>query len=448
MTFNRKKWELVTKLYKEGLKVAEICRLTRFDRRDVRHVCREYDILGCMREPRKNFYRGSNELRKMAVDDIVFNSLSYAEVTVKYNINRTTLKDWVHLFRHGGYEELFVDRRKARKRENGKTEEDCGEYPDQAGDARGRTLSSPCGERSIKKSESLSRGKALPRTRDWALAINELRREYRLDVLLDIKKMARSTFYYHIKRKDQDRLAGVRKRIREIHAEHAGRYGYRRITVQLRKEGLAINHKTVYGIMRELGLKNVRRRCKYRSYAGQVGTTAPNIVNRDFSTTSPNQKWTTDVTQISVGTEKCYLSPILDMYNGEIVSYVISDRADLKMVMDMLDKACESRVISEGLILHSDQGWQYQHYNYQQSLKQHGIIQSMSRKGNCLDNAMMENFFGIMKSELLYPTRFQNMAHFKQELVKYIDYYNKDRIKLRLNGMSPVQYRTHNAVLS
>ena len=110
MTFNRKKWELVTKLYKEGLKVAEICRLTRFDRHDVRHVCREYDILGCMREPRKNFYRGSNELRKMAVDDIVFNSLSYAEVTVKYNINRTTLKDWVHLFRHGGYEELFVDR--------------------------------------------------------------------------------------------------------------------------------------------------------------------------------------------------------------------------------------------------------------------------------------------------------------------------------------------------
>ena len=448
MTFNRKKWELVTKLYKEGLKVAEICRLTRFDRRDVRHVCREYDILGCMREPRKNFYRGSNELRKMAVDDIVFNSLSYAEVTVKYNINRTTLKDWVHLFRHGGYEELFVDRRKARKRENGKNSENSRECTDQAEETRRRTLSPPSGECPVKKSESLSRGKTLPGTRDWALAINELRREYRLEVLLDIKKMARSTFYYHIKNKRPDRLVGVRKRIREIHAEHAGRYGYRRITVQLKKEGFVINHKTVYRIMKELGLKNVRRKCKYRSYVGQVGSTASNIVNRDFSTTSPNQKWTTDVTQISVGTEKCYLSPILDMYNGEIVSYVISDRADLKMVMDMLDKACESRVISEGLILHSDQGWQYQHYNYQQSLKQHGIIQSMSRKGNCLDNAMMENFFGIMKSELLYPNRFQNMAHFKQELVKYIDYYNKDRIKLRLNGMSPVQYRTHNAVLS
>ena len=441
MAFNRKKWELVTKLYKDGLKVTEICHLTNFDRRDVRHVCREYDILGCMREPRKNFYRGSNELRKQAVDDIVLNSLSYAEVTVKYNINRTTLKDWIHLFRLGGYEELFVDRRKARRRGYGKAEKDCESSSDQAGDTRGGTLPSPCGERIAKKSESLSRGKVRPGTREWALAINELRHEYKLDVLLDIKGMARSTFYYHVKNKRPDRHSGVRERIREIHAEHAGRYGYRRITVQLRKEGFTINHKTVYKIMKALGLKNVRRKCKYRSYVGQVGSTAPNIVNRDFSTTGPNQKWTTDVTQISVGTETCFLSPILDMYNGEIVSYTISDRADLKMVMDMLDKAYEQHRVWEKLLMHSDQGWQYQHYNYQKSLKDHNIVQSMSRKGNCLDNAMMENFFGIMKSELLYPNRFRDMNHFKQELVKYIEYYNNERIKTRLNGMSPVQYR-------
>ena len=445
MAFNRKKWELVTKLYKEGLKVAEICRLTNFDRRDVRHVCREYDILGCMREPRKNFFRGSNELRKQAVDDIVLNSLSYAEVTVKYNINRTTLKDWVHLFRHGGYEELFVDRRKARRRGNGKAKENSEKASDQAGKTRGRNLSPSCGECSVKKSESLSRGKVRPGTREWALAINELRHDYKLEVLLDIKGMARSTFYYHVKRKWVDRHSGIRKRIREIHAEHAGRYGYRRITVQLRNEGFTVNHKTVYKIMKALGLKNVRRKCKYRSYMGQVGSTAPNIVNRDFSTTGPNQKWTTDVTQISVGTEKCFLSPILDMYNGEIVSYTISDHADLKMVMEMLDKAYEQHRVWEKLLMHSDQGWQYQHYNYQKSLKDHNIVQSMSRKGNCLDNAMMENFFGIMKSELLYPNRFKDMNHFKRELVKYIEYYNNERIKARLNGMSPVQYRINRA---
>ena len=240
----------------------------------------------------------------------------------------------------------------------------------------------------------------------------------------------------------------MRKRIKAIHAQNKGRYGYRRIVAQLRNEGYAINHKTVYRLMKEEGLKNVRRRCKYRSYKGEVGKTAPNRLKRNFNTKAPNRKWTTDVTQINIGMDKCYLSPILDMYNGEIVSYTISDHPDLKMVMDMLDRAYAKKRTWKRLVLHSDQGWHYQHAIYQKSLKDHKIIQSMSRKGNCLDNAMMENFFGIMKSELLYPNTFRNMDHFKQELRKYIEYYNNDRIKLRLNGMSPVQYRTRNAVLS
>ena len=233
-----------------------------------------------------------------------------------------------------------------------------------------------------------------------------------------------------------------------MHAQNRGRYGYRRIMAQLRNEGFLINHKTVYRLMKEENLKNVRRRNKYRSYKGEVGKTAPNILDRDFGTTAPNRKWTTDVTQINIGMDKCYLSPILDMYNGEIVSYTISDHPDLKMVMDMLEKAFVAREVGVGLMLHSDQGWHYQHRSYQKSLQDHKIVQSMSRKGNCLDNAMMENFFGIMKSELLYPNTFRDMEHFKQELRKYISYYNNDRIKLRLKGMSPVQYRTHNSILS
>ena len=259
--------------------------------------------------------------------------------------------------------------------------------------------------------------------------------------------LSRSTYYYNLRRRP-DRYADERTRIKTVHAQNKGRYGYRRIVVQLRNEGYSINHKTVYRLMKEEGLKNVRRRNKYRSYKGEVGKTAPNILNRNFGTTAPNRKWTTDVTQINIGVEKCYLSPILDMYNGEIVSYTISDHPDLKMVMDMLDCAFAAREVSAGLMLHSDQGWHYQHRSYQKSLQDHKIIQSMSRKGNCLDNAMMENFFGIMKSELLYPNTFNNMDHFKRELRKYIEYYNNDRIKLRLRGMSPVQYRTHNAVLS
>ena len=223
---------------------------------------------------------------------------------------------------------------------------------------------------------------------------------------------------------------------------HSMRYGYRRVYQQLRNEGYTINHKTVQRLMQEMNLKSKVRKVRYLSYRGEVGKTAPNILNRDFKAVRPNQKWATDVTEFKVADRKAYLSPIMDMFNGEIVAYTISDRPDLKMVMDMMSTAKRKVKSTNGVILHSDQGWHYQHMKYQQRLKRYGIIQSMSRKGNCLDNAVMENFFGIMKSELLYLQQFSDMEVFKFELRKYINYYNNERIKLKLNGKSPVQYRT------
>ncbi len=223
---------------------------------------------------------------------------------------------------------------------------------------------------------------------------------------------------------------------------HSMRYGYRRVYQQLRNEGYTINHKTVQRLMQEMNLKSKVRKVRYLSYRGEVGKTAPNILNRDFKAVRPNQKWATDVTEFKVADRKAYLSPIMDMFNGEIVAYTISDRPDLKMVMDMMSTAKRKVKSTNGVILHSDQGWHYQHMKYQQRLKRYGIIQSMSRKGNCLDNAVMENFFGIMKSELLYLQQFSDMEVFKCELRKYINYYNNERIKLKLNGKSPVQYRT------
>ena len=256
-------------------------------------------------------------------------------------------------------------------------------------------------------------------------------------------KMARSTYYYNVARiETSDKYQAERKRISEIFAQHHKRYGYRRVCIQLRNEGYTINHKTVQKLMQEMHLKSVVRRVKYRSYKGEVGRIAANVLDRDFNTQVPNRKWATDVTEIKVGDRKAYLSPILDMYNGEIISYTISDCPNLRMVMNMVKSAIKKAKTLEGLILHSDQGWHYQHAQYQLTLKRNGIIQSMSRKGNCLDNAMMENFFGIMKSELLYLQKFKDMEHFKRELKKYIHYYNNDRIKLRLKGKSPVQYRT------
>ena len=255
--------------------------------------------------------------------------------------------------------------------------------------------------------------------------------------------MARSVFYYHIKRlKAGDRYTDEKENIKSIFHEHKGRYGYRRITAEMRNRAFVINHKTVQRLMRALGIKRKIRKVRYRSYKGEVGKIAPNLINRNFTANAPNQKWATDVTQINIGSTKLYLSPILDMFNGEIVSYNISRSPNLEQIYDMLDKAFEKYDDLGGLIIHSDQGWQYQHYEYRKRLAEHHIVQSMSRKGNCLDNAMAENFFGIMKSELLYAEKFESPEAFIKALHEYIDYYNNKRIKSRLKGKSPVQYRT------
>ena len=149
----------------------------------------------------------------------------------------------------------------------------------------------------------------------------------------------------------------------------------------------------------------------------------------------------TDVTAFSLFGQKLYLSPILDLHNGYLVSYTISDRPAFSMVTTMLTKAFETIPEGTGLILHSDQGWHYQHKQYQRMLKEKGIRQSMSRKGNCLDNAVMENFFGLLKSELLYLQEFESMEHFKRELLDYLDYYNNRRIKAKLKGLPPAIHR-------
>ena len=242
-------------------------------------------------------------------------------------------------------------------------------------------------------------------------------------------------FYYHLKRLNASEKYVVEKDcIRSIFHEHKGRYGYRRITAEMRNRGFGINHKTVQRLMGEMFLKSRIRKVRYRSYRGEVGKTAPNIISRDFTADAPNQ--------MNIGSVKLYLSPILDMFNGEIISYNISRCPNLEQVYDMLDKAFAKFDNLDGLILHSDQGWQYQHLGYRQRLEKHHVIQSMSRKGNCLDNAMAENFFGIMKSELLYAEKFDSPEAFMKALHEYIDYYNNKRIKIRLKGKSPVQYRT------
>ena len=241
--------------------------------------------------------------------------------------------------------------------------------------------------------------------------------------------------------KRTDKHAAAKEEITAIYHENRGRYGYRRITAELHNRNLPLNHKTVQRLMKELGLVCRVRMKKYRSYKGDVGRIAPNLLNRDFHADRPNQKWVTDVTEFSLFGEKLYLSPILDLCSSDLVSYTISERPVLSMVTTMLDKAFEKIPDDTNLILHSDQGWQYQHKQYQRMLREKGIRQSMSRKGNCLDNAVIENFFGLLKSELLYLQEFQSMEHFKHELIDYLDYYNNRRIKAKLKGLPPAIHR-------
>lgn len=255
--------------------------------------------------------------------------------------------------------------------------------------------------------------------------------------------MARSSFYYYAKQDSSDKYDEVKKKIERIYHKHKGRLGYRRITILLRKEDIIINHKTVFRLMDSLKLKSLIRRKKYKSYKGEQGKIAPNVLDRSFKAKRPNQKWTTDVTEFNVSGKKLYLSPVLDLYNQEIVCHELSERPDFKSVMNMLGKALKKTEKSKSLMMHSDQGWQYQMKQYQSILKQNGIKQSMSRKGNCLDNAVMENFFGTLKSELFYLNKYESINHLKKEINGYIKYYNNDRIKLNLNGMSPIQYRAH-----
>lgn len=281
--------------------------------------------------------------------------------------------------------------------------------------------------------------------KERAEAIQRLRPKYGLGALLELDGMARSTFYYNlssIRKGDPDEA--LRERVRELYHKHKGRYGYRRITLCLQLEGIPVNHKKVERIMRGLGLKAVVRVVKYRSYKGEIGKVAPNLLERDFRAERPLRKLATDITQVKIGSEKTYVSPILDMYNGEIIACDVADSPNLEQTDRMLRNLFRiGGDALEGAVLHSDQGWQYQHVNFQKALSAHHMIQSMSRKGNCLDNAMMESFFGAMKSELLYLEKYDSMAQFKSALKDYIRYYNNDRIKLRLK-MSPVKYRlTH-----
>ena len=270
---------------------------------------------------------------------------------------------------------------------------------------------------------------------------------FRLDLLLEAARLPRSTYYYQLKELDGlDKDKDLKAEIQAIFTEHKGNYGYRRITLELRNRGHIVNHKKVQRLMTILGLSaRIRRKRKYSSYQGEIGKKAENLIQRQFEASRPMEKCYTDVTEFAIpnSTQKLYLSPVLDGFNSEIIAFNLSCSPNLEQVKTMLEQAFTENYY-ENTVLHSDQGWQYQHDSYHRFLESKGIQASMSRKGNSPDNGMMESFFGILKSEMFYgyEKTFKSLNQLEQAIVDYIDYYNNKRIKVKLKGLSPVQYRT------
>ena len=238
-----------------------------------------------------------------------------------------------------------------------------------------------------------------------------------------------------------NKYENVEKEILKIYEKSYKAYGYRRIQIDLRKEKIFINHKTTLKLMRSLKIRGKIKKKKYNSFRGAVSNKSPNLIDRNFKATKPYEKLTTDVSQFNVCGEKIYLSPILDMYSNEIVSYSISTSPNMAQIKQMMEGLFKNLPEGAEPILHSDQGWQYWQDDYCNLLKSRNIKQSMSRKGNCLDNSIMESFFGRLKVEMFYGEKFENKEDFIARLRKYIDYYNSERISLKLNGLSPIQYR-------
>lgn len=270
----------------------------------------------------------------------------------------------------------------------------------------------------------------------------ELRPAFPLAGLLVVANLARSTFYYQCKALARpDKYAQVKQEIQEIFDLHKSCYGYRRVATALGAKGMVFDPKTVQRLMQGLGLKSPVRKKRYNSFKGEIGTTAPNHLARQFEAEGANQKWVTDVTEFRVGDSKVYLSPIMDLFNGEIITHTMDTRPSLELVTSMLRKALVALPERDRPMLHSDQGWQYRMPVFQDLLGQRGLQQSMSRKGNCHDNASMESFFAVLKTEFFHLRKFSSTEELQAGITEYIKYYNTERIKTKLGGMTPVAYR-------
>ncbi|HCQ2621967.1 TPA: IS3-like element IS1397 family transposase, partial [Escherichia coli] len=366
-------------------------------------------------------------------------SESLPRVAARFNIpSHNTVKNWIKGYRKSG-NEAFIRRRKEKSmtRSDDTHENEANMTPEEMKNEL-RYLRAE--NAYLKAMQEHLLEKKPPGAGEKTKVIRSLRCGHCQSDLLKAAGLARSTLYYQLSlQKAKDKYADVKQLIASIFHEHRGCYGYRRIHCELQKRGLKFSGKTVRKLMQQLGLKSPVRLKKYRSYRGNMGLAAENILQRQFKAEAPCEKWVTDITEFRAGGQKLYLSPILDLFNGEIVAWETACRPTEELVKRMLNKGLESLAEGEKPLLHSDQGWHYRIKSYQSALADRGLVQSMSRKGNCLDNAVMENFFGHLKEEMYYRRDYRSVEELENAVNEYITYWNQKRIKLSLGGLSPVE---------
>jgi putative transposase len=286
--------------------------------------------------------------------------------------------------------------------------------------------------------------------REKTLLIDALRATYRVRDLLDALSMARSSYFYHLARLQlPDRYQEVRTDVGRIFKENRRVYGYRRIHMMFRRVGTVVSEKVIRRIMAEEKLVVIsRRRRRYSAYQGEITPAVANILQRDFHAQAPSEKWLTDITEFQVSTSKVYLSPVIDCFDGMVVSWTIGTRPDAELVNRMLDLAVTSLGPTECPVVHSDRGSHYRWPGWIERMTNAGLTRSMSKKGCTPDNAACEGFFGRLKSEMYYNRSWRGVSveRFIEQVDEYIRWYNEKRIKLSLEGMSPVEYRAHLSV--
>ena len=429
------------------LSANQIAKHWKLNRQNVSYMIKLIDRYGIdiYDRPNESF---SKEFKEEAIEKYLLGTQSFPELALNLGLRSCgMLSNWVREYKENGYN--VVIKKKGRHSSHEAKEVTQGaEKEDPA--ARRRKLEIAYRQCLRKKTKRLGS----ETTEEIAQAITELRQAFKVSLKYiletiaespDLPQIAKSTYYYTISKPAKiDNHPDLTQKIKEIFEHHKRLYGYRRVFLQLVKEGWNATIKQVRLIMHKLGLKGRKRnKRKYSSYRGTIGKIAPDHIKRHFFAICPNMKWYTDISEFHLNNQKLYLSPILDGCGGEIVSFAVSKHPDLDLVNEMLDKAFAKHKALNALVFHTDQGCQYQSPVYQRRLKLRGITQSMSRKGNSMDDGLMENFFGLLKTEIFYDQeyKYHSLDELAAAIGKYIEYYNNERIKERLKGLTPIEYR-------